>query len=385
MLNWRAKSMGMFLLGLVRLLTGAQARWYGCPPKAEQRIYFANHQSHADLVLIWAALPRSCAASRARSPRKDYWTASRFKRWITTEVFNAVYVERERKGDEDPLQPLIEALDSGDSLIMFPEGTRGHDEEPAALQVGPVQPGAAVSRHVVLVPAWITQRAAGHAQGRGGAGAGAVFGHLRRAHAAGRWRVARRLSDPRARRRDGAARGLMTSFLHNLSSRTAGQPAVRAGVWPADAGHGGRHSGLAPGEPRQRHRAERARETAGRLANPAAHLLADGAGVLGGLGGGRRCGAPSCLVSCRSSSCVSSSACRPRAAATTEAWCWRFLSCCRCSTRWSGRGSSTCSPSSCRSTCFSPSRRSARWPTTRSVFWSATPSCSGASWCASMA
>ena len=53
-----AKLMSLFLLGLVRVLTGAQARWYGCPPKAEQRIYFANHQSHADLVMIWAALPK---------------------------------------------------------------------------------------------------------------------------------------------------------------------------------------------------------------------------------------------------------------------------------------------------------------------------------------
>ena len=45
-----------------RLLTGAQARWYGCPPQAEQRIYFANHQSHADLVMIWAALPQELRA-----------------------------------------------------------------------------------------------------------------------------------------------------------------------------------------------------------------------------------------------------------------------------------------------------------------------------------
>ncbi|RZJ19342.1 MAG: 1-acyl-sn-glycerol-3-phosphate acyltransferase, partial [Haliea sp.] len=50
-----AKAMSLFLLGLIRALTGAQARWQGCPPKAEQRIYFANHQSHADLVLMWAA------------------------------------------------------------------------------------------------------------------------------------------------------------------------------------------------------------------------------------------------------------------------------------------------------------------------------------------
>ena len=52
-----AKLMSLLLLGIVRFLTGSQARWYGCPPKAEQRIYFANHQRHADLVLIWAALP----------------------------------------------------------------------------------------------------------------------------------------------------------------------------------------------------------------------------------------------------------------------------------------------------------------------------------------
>jgi 1-acyl-sn-glycerol-3-phosphate acyltransferase len=153
-MNWRAQAMGLFLLGLVRVLTGAQARWYGCPPKAEQRIYFANHQSHADLVLMWAALPEELRSITRPIAAKDYWTASNFKRWITTAVFNAVYVERERKGDEDPLQPLIDALDSGDSLILFPEGTRGHDEDPQPFKSGLYNlaqrfPG------VVLVPAWI--------------------------------------------------------------------------------------------------------------------------------------------------------------------------------------------------------------------------------------
>lgn len=153
-MNWRAQAMGMFLLGLVRALTGAQARWYGCPPKAEQRIYFANHQSHADLVLIWAALPTELRSITRPIAAKDYWTASNFKRWITTSVFNAVYVERERKGDEDPLQPLIDALDSGDSLIIFPEGTRGHGDEPQPFKSG-LYNLAKRFPHVVLVPAWI--------------------------------------------------------------------------------------------------------------------------------------------------------------------------------------------------------------------------------------
>lgn len=149
-----AKLMSLFLLGLIRVLTGAQARWLGCPPKAEQRIYFANHQSHADLVMIWAALPSELRRQTRPIAAKDYWTRSTFKQWITTEVFNAVYVERERKGDEDPLQPLEAALAQGDSLIIFPEGTRGSTGEPQAFKAG-LYNLAQRFPQVVLVPAWI--------------------------------------------------------------------------------------------------------------------------------------------------------------------------------------------------------------------------------------
>ena len=151
---WLAKVFGYALLGFVRLLTGAQARWYGSPPKAEQRIYFANHQSHADLVMIWAALPEELRSITRPIAARNYWTKSDFKRWITTAVFNAVYVDRERQGDEDPLQPLIDALQSGDSLIIFPEGTRGHAAEPQAFKAG-LYNLALRFPDVVLVPAWI--------------------------------------------------------------------------------------------------------------------------------------------------------------------------------------------------------------------------------------
>ncbi len=149
-----AKLMGWFLLGLIRLLTGAQARWYGCPPKAEQRIYFANHQSHADLLMMWAALPEELRGITRPIAAKDYWTSSPFKKWVTTAVFNAVYVEREKKGDEDPLQPLIDALAQGDSIIIFPEGTRGNADEPMPFKAG-LYNLATKFPNVVLVPAWI--------------------------------------------------------------------------------------------------------------------------------------------------------------------------------------------------------------------------------------
>ena len=145
---------GLFLALLARLITGAQGHWYGCPPKAEQRIYFANHQSHFDWVLIWAALPRDLRTSTRPIAAREYWTSSKLKRWLTSEVFNAVYVSRDRTADEDPLEPLLQALQSGDSLVIFPEGTRGHRDEPAPFKAGLYHLAQAFP-DVQLIPAWI--------------------------------------------------------------------------------------------------------------------------------------------------------------------------------------------------------------------------------------
>jgi len=150
----RADLMGLLLAFIARLITGAQGHWKGCPPKAEQRIYFANHQSHLDWVLIWAALPRELRACTRPIAARDYWTSSPFKQWLTSAVFNAVYVSRTRVDDQDPLEPLVDALKAGDSLVIFPEGTRSNKDEPKPFKSGLFHlaeqfPG------VQLITAWI--------------------------------------------------------------------------------------------------------------------------------------------------------------------------------------------------------------------------------------
>ncbi|HEU5293848.1 MAG TPA: lysophospholipid acyltransferase family protein [Burkholderiaceae bacterium] len=150
----RADAFGMLLAFVARLITGAQGHWRGCPPKAEQRIYFANHQSHFDWVLIWAALPRELRATTRPIAARDYWTATRFKHWITHEVFHAVYVSRQRTDDQDPLEPLVEALAHGDSLVIFPEGTRSAKSEPQPFKSG-LYHLATQFPQVQLIPAWI--------------------------------------------------------------------------------------------------------------------------------------------------------------------------------------------------------------------------------------
>ncbi len=150
----RADLMGLLLSFIARLITGAQGHWKGCPPQAVQRIYFANHQSHLDLVMILAALPQELRTLTRPIAAKDYWTKTPFKHWLTREVFNAVYVNRQRTDDEDPLEPLMQALDSGDSLILFPEGTRSHKGTPQPFKSG-LYFLAQKYPDVQFVPAWI--------------------------------------------------------------------------------------------------------------------------------------------------------------------------------------------------------------------------------------
>jgi len=150
----RAEAMGLLIAFVARLITGAQGHWKGCAPKAEQRIYFANHQSHLDWVLIWAALPEELRAQTRPIAAKDYWTGSPFKHWLTREVFNAVYVNRQRSDDQDPLEPLVDALTNGDSLVIFPEGTRSNKGEPQAFKSGLFHLAEQFPL-VQLIPAWI--------------------------------------------------------------------------------------------------------------------------------------------------------------------------------------------------------------------------------------
>jgi 1-acyl-sn-glycerol-3-phosphate acyltransferase len=124
------------LVGVVKLLVGAYARWVGSAPGPAQRIYFANHTSHIDTLAIWSSLPRALRRRTRPIAARDYWGTG-LKKYIATRGFGAVLIDRTR-GDPaaDPLEPLRAALREGDSLIIFPEGTRGASATPAAFRSG---------------------------------------------------------------------------------------------------------------------------------------------------------------------------------------------------------------------------------------------------------
>ncbi|MET0382313.1 MAG: lysophospholipid acyltransferase family protein [Burkholderiaceae bacterium] len=148
-------ALSLALTAAVRLITGAQGHWKGVAPRAEQRIYFANHQSHLDWVLIWATLPADLRARTRPIAARDYWTATPLRHWLSREVFRAVYVDRERKENGgDPLAPLAAALEQGDCLVIFPEGTRSALGLPREFKSGLFHLARKFPQ-VQLIPAWI--------------------------------------------------------------------------------------------------------------------------------------------------------------------------------------------------------------------------------------
>nr|WP_314482305.1 lysophospholipid acyltransferase family protein [uncultured Pseudomonas sp.] len=139
-----------------RLITGARALWLGCSPISVQRLYFANHSSHGDFVLLWASLPQPLRRRTRPVAGADYWAKPGIRDFLIRKVFNGVLIQRQRdEGQGHPLQPVLDAVAQGDSLIFFPEGTRNLSDEPLL----PLRSGlyhlAAAHPQVELVPVWI--------------------------------------------------------------------------------------------------------------------------------------------------------------------------------------------------------------------------------------
>ena len=113
------------IAGAAKLLTGARAHWLGCAPEKKLRVYFANHTSNLDFVVLWAAMPRHLRAATRPVAAHDYCTANPARLALAQRVFNAVLIERSKvtRGN-NPMEPMLAALRAGQSLIIFPEGGR---------------------------------------------------------------------------------------------------------------------------------------------------------------------------------------------------------------------------------------------------------------------
>ncbi|HEY1306075.1 MAG TPA: lysophospholipid acyltransferase family protein [Vicinamibacterales bacterium] len=143
---------GRAIASLCRLVCGTSVQWHCDPYGTTQRIYFSNHSSHLDFIVIWSALP-SLLRQRIRPvAAREYWERNAIRRHLATDVFNAVLIERGSDGPKaraavshpscavDAARAttsfIAAEIGSAYSLILFPEGTRC-----ASGSVGPFKSG----------------------------------------------------------------------------------------------------------------------------------------------------------------------------------------------------------------------------------------------------
>lgn len=111
----------------VRLITGVRGLDERALPEGPA-VVFANHGSHFDTLVVWAALPPSRRARLRPVAALDYWGASRLRRAIAEQILRALLIARKREDrTSDPIDDMVAALDAGETLLVFPEGTRSVD------------------------------------------------------------------------------------------------------------------------------------------------------------------------------------------------------------------------------------------------------------------
>ena len=145
----------LVIILFARVVTGVRGNWVGCMPSAARRVYFANHASHGDFILIWAVIPARYRVNTRPVAAADYWAASPVRRFLSERVLNAVLIDRKRTDPgSSPVDQMAEALRAS-SLIMFPEGTRNTTDEVLLPFKSGLYRLAKACPDAEIVPVWI--------------------------------------------------------------------------------------------------------------------------------------------------------------------------------------------------------------------------------------
>jgi 1-acyl-sn-glycerol-3-phosphate acyltransferase len=132
------------IAGGARFIAGVQVTRTGGKPEPRQTVFFANHTSHLDFVVLWSALPREIRAHTRPVAAQDYWNTG-MRRKLAVDVFNAVLVPRHGHGSDpgadaaharETIDRIADEMGDDYSLIIFPEGTRGDGETVAPFKSG---------------------------------------------------------------------------------------------------------------------------------------------------------------------------------------------------------------------------------------------------------
>ena len=125
---------GAFFLLIVRpvltLMLGTHVRGRENLPVKGPAIIVANHNSHLDTMTIMAMFPMRYLPKLRPVAAMDYFMRNGPMAWFATNIIGIIPIVRGgHAAGANPLAPCEEALDRGEILIIFPEGSRGEPEK----------------------------------------------------------------------------------------------------------------------------------------------------------------------------------------------------------------------------------------------------------------
>lgn len=148
-----AKFIDHIICFFTAFITGARPQTL--PENQAPTVYYANHHSHGDFILVWISLPQNLRLRTRPVAGADYWQKGRIRRFIANSVFNVLLVERNSENPQQAIETMSNAISKGENLIIFPEGTRNLGEEPLQPFKSGIYHLAKQQPNIQFVPVWI--------------------------------------------------------------------------------------------------------------------------------------------------------------------------------------------------------------------------------------
>lgn len=122
---------------LVLIVIGLNIRHRERIPLKGPAIVVSNHNSHLDTLVLMTLLPWPMLRQLRPVAAKDYFLRNRVLAWFALNIMHIIPLEREIiDRHQDPLAACSEALQNGEILILFPEGSRGDPEQMGTFKSG---------------------------------------------------------------------------------------------------------------------------------------------------------------------------------------------------------------------------------------------------------
>ena len=105
--------------------------------ETDRFILIANHSSHLDTMSLLSLFPLQMLRRIRPVAAADYFERNKFVSLLTKTLFNILPIARKKiTAENNPLRRMREAIEAGDSIIIFPEGTRGSGQEMGEFRSG---------------------------------------------------------------------------------------------------------------------------------------------------------------------------------------------------------------------------------------------------------